>query len=231
MQRKKQAEEKEKNSLLNELWDKLSREERLYSTLDELKQKQKEYLTGGASSIEKGIKSTHTIQERNIQNGHEEKKDDWTTDEDFKKAMKYVLGVEGGYSNRKEDLGGKTNYGITQNTFDYYNKKHNITQKDIKNITKEEAMKIYYDDFWKASGANKIEDNALKLMHFDAAINHGIGGAKRYYQKSKGDYDKYKLERKNYYNNRVIERPDQKVFHKGWLNRLDRLDKYILENY
>ena len=68
-------------------------------------------------------------------------------------------------------------------------------------------------------------------MHFDAAINHGIGGAKRYYQKSKGDYDKYKLERKNYYNNRVIERPDQKVFHKGWLNRLDRLDKYILENY
>ena len=60
MQRKKQAEEKEKNSLLNELWDKLSREERLYSTLDELKQIKK--------AISSFSKNYHDMKEANTKN-------------------------------------------------------------------------------------------------------------------------------------------------------------------
>ena len=37
--------------------------------------------------------------------------------------------------------------------------------------------------------------------------------------------------RKEYYDNRVIEKPSQKVFHKGWINRIDSLKKYKDENY
>jgi len=40
--------------------------------------------------------------------------------ENFEKALKYLFPVEGGYSNNKHDRGGKTNMGITQNTYNYY---------------------------------------------------------------------------------------------------------------
>ena len=51
------------------------------------------------------------------------------------------------------------------------------------------------------------------------------------YEKSGGDFDKFYQLRKEYYDNRVIEKPDLKVFHKGWINRINQLQKYRNENY
>lgn len=152
-------------------------------------------------------------------------------DKNFQDLLKYLYPQEGGYSNRKEDLGGKTNLGVTQATYDWYNKKHNTEQKDVKNITKEEATKIYYDYYWKGSGASKIKDKKLALMYFDSAVNHGPYYAQKYYKQSNGDFDKFMELRKEHYDNMANKSEAQRKNHKGWMNRLSNLKKFVDENY
>ncbi len=149
----------------------------------------------------------------------------------FNLALKYIFSVEGGYSNHKLDNGGKTNFGITQRTYDLYRKKNGLELKNVINITKDEAEKIYYTDFWCLSGANKAPDNIIAIILFDTAVNHGVGAAKQMYKKA-GNNPKYFLDlRREKYKNIVKNNPKQKVFYKGWLNRLSRLENFIEKNY
>lgn len=157
--------------------------------------------------------------------------EDWEKDENFKKAMKFIKKAEGGYSNRKNDKGGETSLGITQNTYNEYNDKRKLSRKSVKELTEKDSMKIYYEYFWLKSGADKLDDKALGLMLFDTAVNHGVGGAKKYYKESQGNLDNLAQIRKNYYKNRVKEKPDQAEFLNGWLNRMDRIQQFINENY
>ncbi len=140
--------------------------------------------------------------------------------------MKYLYPQEGGYSNRKEDLGGPTKLGVTQGTFDWYNKKHNLPQKDVKNITKGEAQQIYHEYFGKQSGASDIKDKKTALMYFDAAVNHGPYYAKKYYKESNGDFDKFMQLRRDHYKRMADNSEAQKKNYKGWMNRLNALQDY-----
>ncbi|MBQ3640722.1 hypothetical protein II906_02160, partial [bacterium] len=137
--------------------------------------------------------------------------------------LKYVLKSEGGYSNNKADRGGATNYGITQRTYDAYLNKNKLPHKNVANITYEEVKRIYFREYWQASGADKISDFKLALILFDSAVNHGVNGAKVLYQKSGVDAYKLLELRKQKYLNIVQKNPSQKVFLKGWLNRIDFL--------
>ena len=147
----------------------------------------------------------------------------------FEKSDVAIFPREGGYSDRKEDLGGKTNLGVTQSTFDWYNKKNNIPIKDVKNITKEEATKIYYDYFWKETGASDIKDKKLALMYFDAAINHGPYYAKKYYKESNGNFDEFMELRKKHYKRMAEKIPNQNKNYNGWINRLNHLKNFSEE--
>ena len=158
-----------------------------------------------------------------------EKRNEIIKDSDFNNFLKYLYPREGGYSDRKADLGGKTNLGVTQSTFDWYNKKNNIPIKDVKNITKDEATKIYYDYFWKESGASSIKYKKLALMYFDAAINHGPYYAKKYYKESKGNFDDFMELRKKHYKRMAENIPRQKENYNGWINRLNHLKKFSEE--
>ena len=215
-----QSKSKERNDLLNELGNGLTPAQTLYSTVDDLKRIKEE-----------NSKNSTSIEELYKRNPHLKTKEEWERDEDFKKALNFVKQVEGGCSNHKADKGGKTNLGITQITYNEYNKKRNLPLKDVNNITENEASKIYYEDFWKKSGAKDLKDKSMGLMLFDSAVNHGLGGAKKYYEKSGGDFDKFYQLRKEYYDNRVIEKPNQKVFYKGWINRINQLQEYKNKNY
>ena len=68
-------------------------------------------------------------------------------DKKFYTLLDYVFADEGGFSNHKNDRGGRTNFWITQIAMDEYTRKRNLPHKDVKNITKEEAAKIYYELF------------------------------------------------------------------------------------
>ncbi len=148
-------------------------------------------------------------------------------DANFNKAVGFVLKSEGGYSNHKYDKGGATNYGITQASYNSFRIRKKIPPQEVKKITKDEAIKIYYEDYWLKSGADKVSDFALALVLFDSSVNHGVGCAKKLYSQSGGNVNKFLELRKEKYKKIVQANPTQKVFLKGWMNRINNLENYI----
>lgn len=147
----------------------------------------------------------------------------------FYKAMEYLFAVEGGYSNHKLDKGGVTNFGITQKTYNLYLKKHGFKEKSVTTITKNEVFQIYYEEFWLPSGAEKIDDFDISLILFDSCVNHGLSIGKALYKKSGNNAGSFLNLRREKYKAIVAANPLQKVFLKGWMNRIDRLEKFIDE--
>ncbi len=82
----------------------------------------------------------------------------------FNEAIERVLKHEGGYVNDPTDKGGETNYGISKRAY---------PDLDIKNLTKEDAKKIYYQDYWLKSYADQLPID-VRYIHFDTAINMGL---------------------------------------------------------
>ncbi len=56
-------------------------------------------------------------------------------DKRFNSIMKHIYNTEGGFVDDPDDAGGRTNKGVTQRTFNDYNKKHRLPLKDVKDIT------------------------------------------------------------------------------------------------
>lgn len=151
-------------------------------------------------------------------------KSNYKLDGSFESALNVTLKFEGGYSNDKDDHGGATNFGITQNTYNSWCKRHGQAPKDVRNITKDEVKEIYYKDYWLASGADKIKDPKMALLMFDTAVLHGVGGAKKIYRQSGGDYDKFLQARRDRYEEIINADSSQKKFYAGWINRTNKLD-------
>lgn len=129
---------------------------------------------------------------------------------DFNKALAFVLAKEGGYSNDPTDRGGETNFGISSKA---------NPGVDIKNLTKEGAGAIYKAKYWDAIGADSLPAG-LRLAAFDAAVQHGVGTAKRLIEQAGGDVAKLIGARKALYANLIERDPSQKKFEKGWANRI-----------
>ena len=87
----------------------------------------------------------------------------------FKKAIEEVLLWEGGYSNDPLDPGGETNFGISS--------KHHPEIKDVKSLTLDDAIDIYYKDYWIPSKAYLIEDQELANKYLSMAVNTGSHNA------------------------------------------------------
>ena len=148
-------------------------------------------------------------------------------DENFKTALDFVFKSEGGFSDRKSDRGGRTNFGITQSTYNGYRRKRGLPYKDVKGITREEAKNIYYEDFWKASGAHNTDNRAMAITLFDTAVLHGVENAKILNKKSGNNVDKLLDLRLQAYQNDVNKHPDQGEYLQGWQNRVKNLRKNI----
>ena len=154
-------------------------------------------------------------------------------DELFLKCIKIILKNEGGYCWHKDDPGGETNFGIT---------KARYPNLDIKNLTKEEATEIYYRDYWKPMKLNILNNEDLILHVFDMGVNAGIRTAIKLLQRLVGvtadghiglktagavaDYngdvaEEYIKRRKLFYVTLVQEKPQLRVFIKGWLKRIE----------
>ena len=58
----------------------------------------------------------------------------------FDDIIEVVLHHEGGYVHDPKDLGGETNFGIAGRFY---------PDVDIKNLTKSDAINIYYNEYWK----------------------------------------------------------------------------------
>lgn len=153
------------------------------------------------------------------------------TNSEFEIAMKYLYSVEGGYSNNQADKGGATNFGITQATYNSYRKNKGKAAQSVHNITKNEVEEIYFNNYWCLSGANKVKNKAIALILFDSAVNHGVGTAKQMYVRAGDNVENFLNLRLEKYNAIVKRNPSQKVFLKGWNNRINKLRSFIAQNY
>ena len=133
----------------------------------------------------------------------------------FERAMAFVLKYEGGYSNDPNDPGGETKWGISKRAH---------PELDIKNLTLEEAKRIYYTDYWLPSGAADMPE-ALAIAHMDTSVNLGVGRAKKLLSEAGGDLERYLALRLNFYTTLST----WAHFGKGWTRRVADLLRYVDE--
>lgn len=146
-------------------------------------------------------------------------------DKKYNAIYEVMSEIEGGYSNSAIDLGGETQYGITHTTFDNWNKLKKRPMRDIKTLSQAEAKEILYEMYYKASGADKLEDWRDSLVLFDNAVQYGDVNARRMFKNANNNIYKMIDDRLKIYQRRVDERPDQAGNLAGWKRRMNLIKK------
>lgn len=146
---------------------------------------------------------------------------------DYLHALGVTLKFEGGKVDDPDDRGGRTAYGVTQRAFTAWLKSLNRSTRDVWTITRPEIEAIYYREYWLRVGA-PFRPYPLSLLLFDAAVNHGVSRALKFLASSGADPVKFLDARVAFYHAIVRNRPTQKKFLRGWLNRADRLRQIAL---
>ena len=90
---------------------------------------------------------------------------------DFQRALAFVLKREAGYSNRADDKGGPTNFGITQATYDRWLRAHDMADASVEHIPRAVVERIYTYEYWLGAAAS--QPWPLCLVIFDARVQHG----------------------------------------------------------
>lgn len=164
---------------------------------------------------------------------------------DSAKLVQFILSWETDkYTNRKNDNGGPTKYGITLATWRKvgYDKNGDgvLNEEDVKLLTEEDFHRVFKENYWNACKADKIQDQSVANMLVDFAYNSGVSRAVRHLQltlgitadgiignktlfainKSNGKrlFERFKKTREGYL--KSIAKGKQKGFLDGWLRRL-----------
>ena len=151
----------------------------------------------------------------------------------FESVIRKVIEHEGGYVNDPQDKGGETNFGISKRWF---------PDVDIKNLTKEDAINIYYNNYWIPAKVDRLP-NDLRSTYFDMCVNMGQKQAVKVLQEainskkrskidvdgrigpqtiqSANKVDKKRLQayRCKFYADLVSQDKSQERFYYGWFRR------------
>ena len=95
-----------------------------------------------------------------------------TRPKEFFKIVNHTLEEEGGYVNDPTDKGGETNFGISKRAY---------PNLDIFNLTEDDAIDIYWKDYWVRGKCDKVPSK-LQPIYFDMCVNFGISGATKVLQ-------------------------------------------------
>lgn len=157
----------------------------------------------------------------------------------FRRAIDYLLALEGGYVYHAADRGGETNFGISKRSYPLLN---------IRALTRDDAMQIYHRDFWTPLRLDELNSERLARCLFSFGVNAGVGTAAKAAQRAVNGCGRalavdghfgpatvaglnrfpeermlpaVKAEILAHYE-RIVERdPSQAVFLRGWKNRLE----------
>jgi lysozyme family protein len=166
---------------------------------------------------------------------------------EFEKLAGKLLHLEGGYVNHPNDKGGPTKYGVILATWKDYgydkDKDGDIDVEDLKVITHDDAKQIAKKIFWDYFKADDIKNQSVAEFIVDWGYNSGRGTVARRLQRILGIevdgtigsqslkainnanqkklFDALKQDRKEFIEFLVRRDPDQKVFYKGWMNRIN----------
>ena len=86
----------------------------------------------------------------------------------FERAIAIVLEHEGGYSDDPDDAGGRTAYGLSSRFLDALG-----INVDLKTMTKDEAVDIYYKELWSKLPYDYIQNTRISTKLFDTVVNVG----------------------------------------------------------
>ena len=106
------------------------------------------------------------------------------TDEYGNKINQGINDIEGGYSNRVNDRGGITNFGVTQNTLTEYNNwKHHLRTrydfpKNVRDLTEQQAKQIIDERYYQAYNISAIQNLMIAKNMLDAEVNQGTDAGK-----------------------------------------------------
>ena len=92
----------------------------------------------------------------------------------FARAVAILLAAEGGYSCNPADSGGETNFGICQREY---------PQLDIKSLTRDDAIAIYFRDWWQRYSYSALP-GPIGVKFFGLAVNIGPQHAARCLQRA-----------------------------------------------
>jgi lysozyme family protein len=143
-----------------------------------------------------------------------------------------------GYVNDPLDAGGETKFGVAVNANPDLN---------IKRLTWAGAKAVYFDRYWVAGSCERLPAR-VAVLHFDGCVNHGIGRAKKFLQRSVGAEadgvigartlaaineqdpiwicNKVCDLREQFYHDIVEAKPSQERFLKGWLRRVQEMREF-----
>lgn len=170
----------------------------------------------------------------------------------FESVIPITLEFEGGYSNRENDKGGETKYGITKPFYDTYKNEVRDIAPDIKSLTLDDAKKLY-KAHWDRYKLGYIQDKRKALLINDYIINSstkptikriqrilqryydidadGLIGQQTINAINEIDFetfaDSIQTDRRNHYDNCVDKTPTDIENIDGWMNRLNDLSDYI----
>lgn len=158
-----------------------------------------------------------------------------------KKLIPFILKWEGGFANHPADKGGATNKGITISTFRHFFGK-GATIEQLKNMTDEQWETIFRKGFWDKFKADEIANQSIADICVDWAWGSGTVTAIKQVQRilnvavdgvvgkvtlsainnedPKTLFDKIMSARLSFIEAIVKRDPSQKVFIKGWRNRI-----------
>jgi lysozyme family protein len=159
-----------------------------------------------------------------------------------------LINIEGGYSDRADDRGGPTKYGVILSTWKAYGYDKNgdgiIDAEDIKELTTDDARWIAKKIFWDFFRADEIKNQSIAEFLCDWGYNSGNPTVARILQRilrinvdgkigpdtiklinssnQKTLFDRLKLERQEFVKNIVLRDPSQIANLRGWLNRINK---------
>lgn len=168
----------------------------------------------------------------NVNKENQKEKQEMSVLIEFDDIIEVVLEHEGGYVNDPKDPGGETKYGISKRSY---------PDEDIKNLTRQRAIEIYYQDYWYKNKVDKVPSQ-LRHIYFDMAVNMGRGRAVKILQETangKGanikvdgglgpntlkaisnvELERVRAYRIKYYADLVTRKPDLEKFYFGWFRR------------
>ena len=160
---------------------------------------------------------------------------------DKNKLIPIIKKWEGGYSDNPNDRGGATNSGVTLAVYQsVYGK--NKTKNDLKKMTESQWNYIFTKLYWNKWKADEIKNQSIANILVDWVWMSGLGTIKKIqslfgltadgivgnktisYINSHDQeevFNKIWNRRKQFYESLVKNNPSQKVFLKGWMNRLN----------
>jgi lysozyme family protein len=180
-----------------------------------------------------------------------------TYDSNFTQTLNYILEVEGGVSNHSADLGGYTNKGITQASYNTWSQANGRTPQDVATLSNAQVADFYYNDRYTPSGAGNLP-YPLSLVVMDLSVNYrGPGDAQQFLNQALGRpyTTSYKEDpsaiaeavnrlksgqetaqslalklidlKEAEHKSNVAKNPSQAVFLEGWLNRVQRMREIV----